>query len=300
MTTEQTVSQRLIDRFADCRSRGVPVALVTTVHTEGSTYSKPGNQTLIESDQSPLGLVSGGCLETDLEERAAECIATGTSRTVSYDLREDDDLFGLGVGCEGLIVVVIQPLTPQNDYEPFASQVVTLQRNRRASVSIASETVGTVSFTAMAPPRLLVLGAGPDSVPLLKFAATLGWRVSVADHRPDAVENVNALDGIQAVQIDAGARIPERLLERVDAAIVMSHNLDRDRSYLREVADTDVPFIGLLGPPHRRERLLTELGKDGEKLAGRLQGPVGKRIGGRGAEAIALEIVAELQSRFCS
>jgi xanthine/CO dehydrogenase XdhC/CoxF family maturation factor len=46
----------------------------------------------------------------------------------------------------------------------------------------------------------------------------------------------------------------------------------------------------LLGPPHRRDRLLGEIGASRERLGDRLRSPVGRRIGGRGPEAIALEI----------
>ena len=87
-------------------------------------------------------------------------------------------------------------------------------------------------------------------------------------------------------------------LSRFDAAIVMSHNLDADRSYLSALAESSIEFIGLLGPPHRRERLMRELGPAADSLRDRLRGPVGKQIGGRGPAAIALEIAVELQAHF--
>ena len=83
-----------------------------------------------------------------------------------------------------------------------------------------------------------------------------------------------------------------------DAVIVMSHNLTADRAYLKTLAGYATKFVGLLGPPHRRDRLLSEIGDDADKLASRLHAPVGKQIGGRGPAAIALEIAAELQSTF--
>ena len=87
-------------------------------------------------------------------------------------------------------------------------------------------------------------------------------------------------------------------LNRFDAAIVMSHHLVSDRSYLGVLAATDIPFVGLLGPPRRRERLLDDLGDSAAGLGNRLRSPVGTKIGGRGPAAIALEIVAELQAFF--
>ena len=80
----------------------------------------------------------------------------------------------------------------------------------------------------------------------------------------------------------------------------MSHSLEADRKYLEALARSDLGFIGLLGPPHRRKRLLDDLGEETACLLdGRLRAPVGKRIGGRGPAAIALEIAAELQEYVC-
>jgi len=84
-------------------------------------------------------------------------------------------------------------------------------------------------------------------------------------------------------------------LSRFDAVVVMSHHLASDRAYLGQLAATDLRYIGLLGPAARRDRLLSELGESGEALGGRLRGPAGIDIGGRGPAAIALSIVAEIQ-----
>lgn len=85
-------------------------ALATVVHTAGSTYRKPGARMLIFADRGYLGLLSGGCLEADLELHAQEVIEGGTSRAVEYDMRGPDDiLFGIGAGCEGAMRVLLEP-----------------------------------------------------------------------------------------------------------------------------------------------------------------------------------------------
>ncbi len=81
----------------------------------------------------------------------------------------------------------------------------------------------------------------------------------------------------------------------------MSHHLSSDREYLAACADATVGFVGLLGPPHRRDRLLDDIGEARRSsLQGRLHAPVGTEIGGRGPAAIALEITASLQGWFVS
>jgi xanthine dehydrogenase accessory factor len=76
----------------------------------------------------------------------------------------------------------------------------------------------------------------------------------------------------------------------------MSHHLPSDLSYLRELAGTQIPYVGLLGPALRREKLLNDLGDGARPLRARLRGPVGLALGGRGPEAVALAIVAEIHA----
>ena len=87
-------------------------------------------------------------------------------------------------------------------------------------------------------------------------------------------------------------------LDQFDATIVMSHHLASDRQYLRQLAATDIGYIGLLGPPDRRRRLLEEIGEVAERLRPRLHGPAGLDIGGRGPASIALSIVAEVHQEL--
>jgi xanthine/CO dehydrogenase XdhC/CoxF family maturation factor len=66
---------------------------------------------LIEADGRITGLLSGGCLEQDLREHAAAILATERIRTVSYDMRADNDLiFGVGAGCEGSMEILLEPV----------------------------------------------------------------------------------------------------------------------------------------------------------------------------------------------
>ncbi len=87
-------------------------------------------------------------------------------------------------------------------------------------------------------------------------------------------------------------------LNHFDCAVVMSHHLASDRTYLSQLAECSIPYIGLLGPPARRERLLSEIGDAADKLRERLHAPAGLDLGGRGPEPIALSIIAQMQQAF--
>ena len=115
-------TKSIIDAFDEWRKSRNPLVMATVYGTEGSTYSKAGHRILIAANGDYQGLVSGGCLEGDLAEHAASVIEDGTSRTVTYDLRDDaDDLWGMGIGCNGVIKVLLQRLDIETGYEPYQS-----------------------------------------------------------------------------------------------------------------------------------------------------------------------------------
>ncbi len=175
------------------------------------------------------------------------------------------------------------------------------RRARRAlatgTAELATEAGATVLFAPLKPiPRLLVLGAGLDAVPLVAMTAELGWFVTVADHRPAYLARGGFARAERAVLVEPGALSRSLDLAAFDAIIVMSHHLATDREYLAELATVDARYLGVLGPRARRARLLADLGAEARGLDARLRGPVGIDIGADSPESIALSIVADLQA----
>lgn len=333
------------------RATGTAAALAVVLRTAGSTYRKAGALMLIARDGRYAGLLSGGCLESDLAEYARQVIDTGIPRTVSYDLRDPEDLlWGLGVGCEGAMDVLLVRVGVANGWAPLAEFATALQDHRPAAAAIVVESpdvslpAGTIVLPGGAapeavrpdgtraavgaplaqrldraglsggpqwlqegglqvfvislalPPRLLVLGAGPDAVPLVEFAVRLGWKVTVNDHRP-VYADPRHFAGAARVSCLRPQEFSESLpLDEFEAAVVMSHHLPSDLVYLRALAASRVGYVGLLGPAARRERLLKDLGTEAEALRARLRAPVGLALGGRTPESVALAIVAEVHA----
>jgi xanthine dehydrogenase accessory factor len=89
---------------------GEPTALATIVAVRGSTYRRPGARLLVPEDGAPIGNISGGCLEGDVADMARVVLREGTARLAGWDLTaDDDDVWGLGLGCNGAIEVFIEP-----------------------------------------------------------------------------------------------------------------------------------------------------------------------------------------------
>jgi xanthine/CO dehydrogenase XdhC/CoxF family maturation factor len=129
-----------------------------------------------------------------------------------------------------------------------------------------------------------------------EFAVRLGWKVTVYDHRAGYADATRFPGAERVVHARADAFGTTLDLAGFEAAVVMSHHLPSDLAYLLALADSDIPYVGLLGPAPRRERLRTELGDKAARLAGRLRSPVGLALGGRSAAGIALAIVAEIHA----
>ena len=330
------------------RAAARALALGVLVNTAGSTYRKPGALILIAADGDYAGLISGGCLEADLREHARAVIAGGRARTVRYDMRTADDLlWGLGLGCEGAMEILLLPSGPANSWQPLAHLAAALEAHEATAIGVIVESshpdvhVGSVllpgDFTAGAPPtralatpaaqvalqraaaqgepgwleesswklfvlplslppRILLLGAGPDAIPVVDLAVRLGWKVTLVDHRPGYAVPAR-FPGSARVLLGRPEGLAELLdLSRFTAAVVMSHHLASDLAYLRVLAASVIPYVGLLGPAVRRERLAADLGTTVRQLQGRLHAPVGLPLGGRSPESIALAIIAELHA----
>lgn len=156
------------------------------------------------------GMLSGGCLEGDLAERSKNAIVSGIAEVVTYDLLADDDVFGLGVGCDGVLRILIQPLRAETDYEPFASLVDALERAPYADMALADADSDFGVARIMAPLRLLVLGAGQDAEPLITFAVALGWEVAISDHRSAAIARLASSNAALVECVPVGTQIGGR------------------------------------------------------------------------------------------
>jgi xanthine/CO dehydrogenase XdhC/CoxF family maturation factor len=291
--------------------------LATLVATAGSTYRKPGARMLLMADGSYIGLLSGGCLESDLQIHAREVLESGAARAVEYDTRgPDDTLFGMGLGCEGTMRVLLEPAGPASPAEQaLASAVLTTHRGDSACLAMvhdsphghlgtyrndealpAAERARAFVQTLSPPPHLLICGAAPDAQPVADTARALGWRVSVVDHRP-AYAVAARFPGAELHVINPKSLRSEIDLARCHAVVVMSHHLPSDEIYLRELAAAGAPaYVGLLGPKARRRRLAQELGTDMDLLSTRIRGPVGLDIGATTPEAIALSIIGQIHA----
>lgn len=97
--------------LADAAPAGSTLVMATVVKIKGSAYRRPGARMLLAPSGGKAGMISGGCLDGDVRERAMRVLASGKPELVTYDSTSPDDIiFGLGLGCNGVVQVLIEPV----------------------------------------------------------------------------------------------------------------------------------------------------------------------------------------------
>ena len=150
------------------------------------------------------------------------------------------------------------------------------------------------------PPSLVIAGAGNDVLPLVDMMSMLGWQITVVDGRP---QHATAKRFAKADKVLVTK--PARVLQQISADaqtlfVLMTHNYNYDLGMLRELVPRGYPYIGVLGPRKKLEKMLAELESEGmhltdEQLAS-IHSPIGLDIGAETAEEIAVSIVAEIRA----
>lgn len=304
--------QAILEAFQVTRQRHEPAFLVTVVQTQGSTYRRPGARMLITASDETIGMVSGGCLEQDILEHTRQ-MSEGKAIAVTYDstTENEDILWGFGLGCNGVVQVLIESLLPDacnplnvlaecwNDRTPAVlasifqaeapmiklgaclaltpdkliifdqhhtdfitaiaadAQAVLHQQQSMLKSYVAAGTVQVFLEFVPAPTVLMIFGAGQDAIPVAQMAKSLGWQVMVTDCRahPASHDRFALADQVILTRRERISQLYP-LTDQWSAAVVMTHNYLDDLEVLRTVLPSAVPYIGILGPKRRTERLL--------------------------------------------
>lgn len=295
--------------------------LGAVINTHGSVYRKTGALMLLSDAGHQLGLLSGGCIESDLLLQARKVLALGKSRRITYDATDEDNLaWRLGIGCGGVAEILLHPCNESNDFLKlekvqacldeqqacnYTLQIDTPQASvnpgkknfykRQAGQLITNNKSGLALTTLLNPlPHLLLLGSGMDLIPVCELAITMGWRVTLADQRLTPQKCANFPKQISTLQVSASELDPF-LLQHIDGVVIAHHNVRLDAAAMTVVqhAVTDCSYIGLLGPAKRKADVLALAGLNEHQLAIPVAGPMGLALGGDLPESIALSVLAE-------
>jgi xanthine dehydrogenase accessory factor len=147
---------------------------------------------------------------------------------------------------------------------------------------------------------MVIFGAGNDAIPLVKFAAVLGWHIILVDGRANyAVANRFPL-AERIIIAKPEQALSQLVFDERTVVILMTHNYNYDQAMLRQLLPLQLPYVGALGPKKRLNRMLDELRGEGVNITpGQLKsvyGPAGLDIGSENSDEIALSVIAEMQA----
>ncbi|MEA5401395.1 XdhC family protein [Arcicella sp. DC2W] len=332
-------------------------ALATVVRVEGSSYRRTGARMLVSDTGEFVGGISGGCLEGDALKRARLTMAQNKATIVTYDTSDDDPYqIGVGLGCNGIIDVLLKPLdntNPDNPVQILSQCADTRKRNvlltftkvkgnqplvnlgdtylfnspeyftenfpipallsaiitdvetclsigKSQSNTYQTENGEVQIFLEVLLPaiHLVVYGGNYDIYPMVKLAKEIGWKVSVVCN-PLKVQK-SLFDWADAViEKEKGTEVS---IDEYTVALLMAHDYNTDFNNLQHLLKTEIPYIGLLGPKKRSEKMYKALAEEGKAISesdsARIASPVGLDIGAITPEEIAISIIAEIKTVF--
>lgn len=344
----------IITAYEKAQANKQKSALVTVVQVDGSAYRRPGARMLATETGELTGAISGGCLEGDALRKAQTVIFQQESMLVTYDTTDDDDQkFGIGLGCNGIIQVLIEPIDFNNEFNPIellkraisdrseCILVTIFSLKNSKSIQIGTSiswkkdsifgnyqsldqpfwrnihrelTSGTIEkstictykeqeelhvfYEDIKPAiRILLFGAGNDTIPIAKLANLLGWEVVLIDGRKTHA-NEARFPTVQRIIIAPATEITELLDgDQRTVALLMTHNFEYESNILEYLNTLNLPYIGILGPQKKGLMLLEKLGKKGVEFSPAvIYSPIGLDIGSEGSEEIALAVFSEIKA----
>jgi xanthine dehydrogenase accessory factor len=148
------------------------------------------------------------------------------------------------------------------------------------------------------PVSLIIAGAGNDVFPVVRIADVLGWQSTVLDGRPSHATCRRFPEAAQVVVSDALHALSGLSLDDRTAVLLMTHNYQYDLALLEQLIDSDVAYIGILGPKSKTKRLIDDLpeGKRLPSLLEKVHGPAGLDLGAETSDEIALSILSEVKA----
>lgn len=285
-------------------------AMAMIIATEGHSYRKTGAFALVNEAGHQLGMLSGGCLEADINLMARKCLGLNKIITKEYDGRDESDS-AYQLGCGGIIWIRFIPLSHSHNHLGLLDVYEQLTRRQEVCYGIsfhgsspsprvveAGVSVANADITVSIKPKihLLVVGGGKDAIAVCQFANILSWQVTVWDPRSGYANKDDFGMADFILRSDATSLLPFGKDQAIDFAILMSHNVDIDAKALEILAELHLKHISLLGPKTRFHDVTIAAGLDTLPCRSQLSGPAGLAIGGDLPSSIALSIIAQFHS----
>ncbi len=287
--------------------RGAPMALATVVSTWGSAPRPRGSHMVVHADGRFEGSISGGCVEGDVLQRAAEVIAGRPAHVETYGVT-DGDAWAVGLPCGGEIAVLVQPvgdngfaphLFDRIDAEAERGRPLTLATDLSTGVTREGDGEGAFLNRYDPPRRLLIVGAVQIAQSLVPLAQAIGVQPVVIDPRARFL-TAERFPGVELDDRWPDEAVAARFPGESTAVVALSHDIKIDDPALAAALRAPTGYVAALGSRKSHAARLERLTQQGFDLKDldRIDGPAGLDIGAIGPAEIALSIAAGMIAAF--
>ena len=146
-------------------------------------------------------------------------------------------------------------------------------------------------------PTAYLFGGGHVGLCTGRAAAMVGFRVSVADDRPEFANRERFPDAHEIRVLEHFAQAFEGVVVgQQDYIVILTRGHLHDKTVLAQALGTPAGYIGMIGSRKKRDAIFEALGNEGVSPAdiNRVHSPIGLAIGAETPEEIAVSIVAEM------
>ncbi|WP_053959811.1 XdhC family protein [Sulfobacillus thermosulfidooxidans] len=317
-------TQKVFEAIEDSWQHGHAAVLAMILRVKGSSYQRPGAKMMMDKAGKMVGTLSGGCLEGDLWQWSKEVMTSKTPKIVVYDLANDDP-WGLGIGCKGVIDVLLLPIDANafwqdilqvvHDRQPFA---LIYEKTRMNLSAVSNERVwgdflpkdiveqarallqDPKVLSLSDPPceyvidplgedaSLVICGAGYDAGCVAELADQVGFEITMID--PKSQWNTKDVGSLTRL-----VKRPRELMGQMKEKqfwLIMNHHQALDEEALHVALHSSPQFVGVLGPYDRTCEMLVHIGH--VLSDGPLYAPVGLDLGAETPREVAVSIVSQL------
>lgn len=150
------------------------------------------------------------------------------------------------------------------------------------------------------PISLIIAGAGNDAKPMVEAASLLGWETTILDGRATHALQQRFPKAQRVLLASPDQAIEQLQIDSHTVFVLMTHNYKYDLSLLQYLVKTATPYIGVLGPKTKLQRMLDDVSTAGiilsetQKIC--IYGPMGLDIGAETSEEIAFSTISEIKA----
>jgi len=301
--------REVLDELNEWTRDGEEIAIATVIETWGSSPRPLGSKMLVTRSGKMAGSVSNGCIEGAVFEEAQKVLKSGTPKVAAFGVT-DDVAFEVGLACGGHIEVFVQPLgrvhqqligmlnhnQPATLRTDLANGDTELVEGTPPGSEVARRDGDVFVEPFRRPAHLVIIGAIHIAIPLHRLAKLMGYRVTVIDARAKFATKERFPEADELIVAWPDEAMAKVAIDNSTYVVILTHDPKFDLPALRSVLKKEAGYIGAIGSRKTNQNRFDALRKEGftEEQLGRVHGPIGLDLGGRGAEETALGILAEI------